>query len=113
MESEDIKMHLLKKKKQQIQKGTNEIENKELKESIGNMAISLLQEGIDYEELAYTKIEFGYLFDFENHGIESLFKVVTDKTTIYMAVQGTKMLRLEFSEELFQGTVQTFLELHS
>ncbi|MCI9524136.1 MAG: hypothetical protein HFF01_03695 [Erysipelotrichaceae bacterium] len=106
-------MRTWKKKKDQIQKGTNEIENKELKEQIGDMALSLLQEGIDYEELAYTKIEFGYLFDFEKHGIESLFKVITDKRTIYMAVQGIKMLRLEFSEELFQDTIHTFLKLHN
>ena len=59
-------MRTWKKKKDQIQKGTNEIENKELKEQIGDMALSLLQEGIDYEELAYTKIEFGYLFDLKN-----------------------------------------------
>lgn len=66
----------------------------------------------DYENLAYTKVEFGYLFDIEGYGIEALFKIITDKTTAYFAVQGTKMLRLNFSEELFQTTVDGFLDLH-
>ena len=43
-------------------KESNEINNKELKENIANVAIGLLEEGSDYNELAYTKVEFGYLF---------------------------------------------------
>jgi len=94
-------------------KESNEIMNKELKERIADTALSILQEGIDFEDLAYTKVEFGYLFDIDGHGIESLFKIITDKTTAYFAVQGTSMLRLNFSEELFQSTVDGFLDLHS
>lgn len=77
------------------------------------MALGILQQDIDFEELAYTKVEFGYLFDIEGHGIEALFKIVTDRTIAYFAVQGTKMLKLDFSEELFQSTVDGFLKLHS
>ena len=78
----------------------NEIANKELKEQI------------DYQDLINTKVVFGYLFDIEGHGIEALLKVITDKTTAYFAVQGESLLRLNFSEELFQGTTETFLILH-
>lgn len=102
-----------KKKKAEKPKKSNEIENKELKESIANTAFGILQEGTDYENLAHTKVEFGYLFDFEGHGIEALFKIITDKATAYFAVQGTNMIRLDFSEELFQTTVDGFLDLHS
>ena len=58
-------------------KESNEINNKELKENIANVAIGLLEEGSDYNELAYTKVEFGYLFDIDDHGIEALLKVIT------------------------------------
>lgn len=90
----------------------NEIANKPLKENLANAALGILQQGTDYEELAYTTVEFGYLFDIEGHGLEGLFKVVTDKTTAYFAVQGMRLMRLNFSEGLFQATVDGFLDLH-
>ena len=68
---------------------------------------------IDFDDLVYTKVVFGYLFNIEGHGIEALFKIITDKTTAYFAVQGTEIIRLNFSEELFQSTVDGFLDLHS
>ncbi|MDE7417381.1 MAG: hypothetical protein K2N44_13960 [Lachnospiraceae bacterium] len=106
-------MNFFKKKKQAKQpKERNEIANTELKEHIANSAIRSLQENVDYENLAYTKVEFGYLFYIDEHGIEALLKVITDKTTAYFAVQGAKMLRLNFSEELFRTTVEGFLDLH-
>lgn len=91
----------------------NEIENKELKERIANTALGILQKGVDYDNLAYTQVEFGYLFNIEGHGIEALFKVITDKTTTYFAIQGAKILKLVFSEEPFKTTVDSFLKLHS
>jgi len=106
-------MNFFKKKKQEEKpKERNEIANKELKENIANKALGILQQGVDYENLAYTTVEFGYLFDIEGHGIEALLKIITDKTMAYFAAQGTKMMRLNFSEELFQTTVDGFLELH-
>ena len=38
------------------------------------------------------------------------FKVITDKGTFYFAVQGTKLLRLSLSEELFNAYAEGFLE---
>lgn len=90
----------------------NEINNKELKELLSDTALGILQQGEDYEELAGTTVQFGYLFDIENHGLEALFKIVTDKNTSYFAVQGEKLMRLDFNDELFQTTAETFLSLH-
>lgn len=90
----------------------NEITNTQLKESIANSALSILSQGDDYEKLENIKVEFGYLFDIEFHGIEALLKIITDKTTAYFAVQGKNLMRLNFSEELFQTTVEGFMNLH-
>lgn len=90
----------------------NEITNKDLTEMLANTALKIMVQGEDYEELAGTTVKFGYLFDIDNHGIEALFKVITDKTTAYFAVQGENMMRLNFNEELFQSTTETFLSLH-
>ena len=100
------------KQENNVPQGHNEIENKKLKEAIATTALRFLEQGTDYHELAYTKAEFGYLFDFEGHAIEALLKIITDRTTAYFAVQGQKMMRLDFSEELFRTTVEGFLELH-
>lgn len=89
-------------------KEKNEIENKVLKENIANTALAQLSQGEDYESLAYTKVEFSYLFDIENHGIEALFKIITDKNTFYFAVQGPKLLRLTLTEELYSAYVDGF-----
>ncbi|MBQ4202870.1 MAG: hypothetical protein II655_04125 [Thermoguttaceae bacterium] len=90
---------------------TNEIKNKELKERLADAALSLLAQGKDFEELNHTKVEFGYLFNVENHGLESLFKVTTDKTTAYFQAKGEKLTRLELPEGLYQATVEQVLAL--
>lgn len=99
-------------KRTKVAKGTSKLDDKKLKEWIADNAINLLNKNVDYNELAYTTVEFGYLYEFENHGIEALFKVITDKKTLYFAVQGTKMLRLELNEELFNAYVEGFLKIH-
>ncbi len=101
-------------RKQQAEppKERNEIGNRALKENLAEAALGALREKDDYGNLAYTKVEFGYLFQVEGRGTEALFKVTTDKTTVYFAVQGARLMRLNFSEELFQTTVDSFLELH-
>ena len=98
-------MGLFKKKQP---KETNEIDNKVLKENIANAALSQLCQGDDYESLAYTKVEFGYLFEIENHGVEALFKIITDKNTFYFAVQGPNLLKLTLTEELLSAYVDGF-----
>lgn len=90
----------------------NQIENKELKENLANSAISVLKEGEHYHSLANTMCEFGYLFSFEGHGLEALFKITTDVDTYYFAAQGNSLQFLDFNEELFKSTTDTFLEIH-
>lgn len=90
----------------------NEINNKVLKENLANAAIEMLKQGEDYIQLAYTQCEFGYLFIIDNHGLESLFKITTDKETFYFAAQGNSLKRLALNEQLFKDTTETFLSLH-
>ena len=99
-----------KKKKQPAER--NEINNRELKIKLADAALVLLVQGEDFEKLADTQCEFGYLFDIDDHGIEALFKLTTDKTTAYFAAQGDKLMRLNFNEELFRTTVEGFLDMH-
>lgn len=67
--------------KEKPPKEKNEINNKTLKENIANIA------------LAQYRV---------------IIKAITDKDTFYFAVQGTKLLRLSLSEELFNAYVDGF-----
>jgi hypothetical protein len=89
--------------------GINEIGNTQLKESIGNSAISLLEKGTDYTELDYLKVEFGYLFGFPD-GVQSLLKVYTDKTTAFFAVQKNSLMRIAIDDNLFETYKTSFSE---
>lgn len=104
-------MGLLGKKKQP--KERNAIDDRNLKYRLVNAVVGTLVEGEEYGNLAYTQIEFGYLFEIEEHGVEALFKLITDKGTFYYAFQGNKLMRLNFTEELFQSTTEGFLDIHS
>jgi len=99
-----------KKKKQPAER--NAIDDRNLKMTLADTALGLLVQGEDFNELANTQCEFGYLFDINGHGIEALFKLTTDKTTAYFAAQGDKLMRLNFNEELFKSTTEGFLEMH-
>lgn len=90
----------------------NLINDRELKEKLANAALSFLSEGEDYHKLDNLTCEFGYLFDIDNHGLEALFKITTDKSVNYFAAQKKSVMRLQFNEELFRSTTETFLALH-
>ncbi|MCI8653999.1 MAG: hypothetical protein HFF11_09955 [Angelakisella sp.] len=100
------------KKKQKNPNERNLIGDRQVTANLANTALGMLAQGEDYEDLAGTKCEFGYLFEIEDHGLEALFKIITDKTTAYFAAQKTSLMRLNFTEELFRSTTETFLELH-
>lgn len=99
-------------KKKDAPNERNEINNHDLKVNLANTALGLLAQGEDYEQLANTQVTFGYLFDIDDHGLEALYKITTDKTTAYFAAQGDKLMRLNFNEGLFQSTVDGFLGMH-
>jgi deoxyxylulose-5-phosphate synthase len=99
--------------KKDTPKETNEINNKKLKETLANTAISTLVQGEQYQDLAYTTVTFGYLFMIDGHGVEALFKVITDMGTFYFAVQKQSLIILNFNEALFETTTAGFLDLHS
>jgi len=86
---------------------------KEVTESLANTALTQLEVGDDVGEFAHTKVEFGYIY-LRGGEYEALFKVMTDKKTVYFAVQQGKLMRLQdtFSEEPFQRTVQQMETFH-
>ncbi len=91
----------------------NEISNSSLKVELADIALQTLTEGEDYINLDKTLCEFGYLFMIDDHGVESLFKLITDKEkTFYFAAQKDSIMRLNFNEELFKSTTETFLSMH-
>jgi len=90
----------------------DEIDNKELKENLADTALSTLKQNDDYNSLAGITVEFGYLFDIDEHGIEALFKIITDKETFYFAAQKSSIIRLNFNEALFEEITRKFLEKH-
>ena len=90
----------------------NMIGDQQLTANLADTAIGMLAQGQDDEDLAGTKCEFGYLFQIEDHGLEALFKLTTDKGTAYFAAQKTSLMRLNFTEELFRSTTETFLSMH-
>lgn len=92
---------------------SNEINNFALKESLAQEAIDrLLVKGRDYQERSELKAEYGYIFLIEEHGFEALFKIMSNVGTFYFAVQGEKIMALDFDEKLFRATSETFLSLH-
>ena len=91
----------------------NQIDNKELKENLADAALSLLKQNKDYKNLENTSVEFGYLFDIDNHGLEALFKVITDNNTIYFAAQGNSLKMLDLDEDIFKAVTEQFLSIHS
>lgn len=100
------------KKKPEPPHETNEMGNRELRENLADTALGLLAPCEDFDDLAGTKVEFGYIFMIEDHGIEALYKIITDKTTAYFAAQGDKLMRLNFNEELFKSTVENMNSMH-
>lgn len=103
-------MGLFSKKEQDAER--NEINNEELKEVLVDTALQILAEGEGYHQTADIEYEFGYLFDIDGHGLESLFKIMTDKGTFYFAAQKESLIRLDLSEQRFQSTIDAFLSLH-
>lgn len=86
---------------------------KEAKEILANTAVAELEKGEDFTELAYTKVEFGYIYLREDH-YESLFKIITDRKTIFFAAQQGSLMRLQdtFTEDQFLGTAEQMKTFH-
>ena len=91
-------------------KEKNEISNNSLKEYLADAALNILEKGTDYETVGNREVSFGYLYDIKGRGIESMFKVITDKATIYFAVQSSKLLRLNLTEDFYESMVESFLD---
>jgi hypothetical protein len=93
-------------------KETNQIDNKRIKEGLGDAALASLKQGEHYDELAGLQLEFGYLFTIEDHGLEALFRITTDKQTIYFAAQKNKLMMLNIDEAQFNAYTRAWYEYH-
>lgn len=84
-----------------------------VKEVLANKALEQLEEGVGVGGFENTKVEFGYVYSIGDR-YEALFKMTTDKKTIYFAVQQGKLMRLQdsFSEEQFQGMARQVEATH-
>ena len=84
-----------------------------IKELLANTALAQLEKGEDMFEFANTMVEFGYIY-LRNNDFEGLFKVITDKKTVYFAAQQGRLMRLNdtFNEEMFQETIQQMESFH-
>lgn len=85
----------------------------EAKELLANTALTQLEKDEDIFEFANTEVEFGFIY-LRNDVFEGLFKVMTDKKTVYFAAQQGELMRLHdtFNEELFQGTIQQMISFN-
>ena len=72
----------------------NEINNPYHKETLASAALSALTEGQDYTSLDNTRVIFAYLDVIKDHGYEAVFKVITDKQTIYFQAQKDSVVRI-------------------
>jgi hypothetical protein len=79
----------------------NEIDNKEILEMLGSYAFSLLEKGKDYENLDGLQCTFGYCITGVNGELESLYKIITDKTIVYFQAINGKVVRLTIDEEKY------------
>ncbi|MEQ9265829.1 MAG: hypothetical protein RLN81_11445 [Balneolaceae bacterium] len=88
-------------------------EIKQVKETLADNALEQLKMGSDLDKLENIEVEFGYIY-MRNDGLEALFKVVTDRKSIFFAAQQGKLMRLQenFNDELFQRTIQQMEEIH-
>jgi len=92
---------------------SNEINNFELKETLVEAALSMLESGTDYDDIDSVQSVFGYLFDIEDHGFEALFKLETDRDDFFFAAQGTSIMQLTIDDDTFKEITEKFLEEHN
>lgn len=52
------------------------------------------------------------MFVIAGHGLEALFKIITDQGVFYFVDQKNSLSRVALNEDLFQSTIDTFLSLH-
>lgn len=104
----------LERLKQLAEKPTerDESDNAELMQALTQSAVDLLERGSDYDDADSAKARFGYLFDIDEHGLEALFELTTDRGVFYFAAQKDSLLRLDINREMFLATSEQFLSLH-
>lgn len=104
-------------KKKEPPKPENRIGDKQLKEYLGDAALAQLINGslITTDDFPGITVEFGYLYVFEGHGVEALFKLTAAGKVYYFAAQGNKLLILDsekFTEGQFIATIDSMKDMY-
>ena len=90
----------------------NVLDNKELKEMIGNSALTLLTQGNDYDSLVGLIVQFSYIFQTPD-GIEAMFKITTDKKVLKFGVNKSKVMLIDLPDEAFEEIAAMTIKMHS
>lgn len=102
------------KKNNEPSEEVNQINNQELKENLADSALAYLlnQKLLEQNDLAGITVEFGYVLQLKNHGIEALYKIIKDETVFYFAFQQKTLRHVGISEKQFQSVTATMLDMH-
>lgn len=94
---------------------TNQISNKELKETLADTALALLvnTQEITVDDFVGIKAEFGYLLMIKDHGLEGLFKIIKDDKIYYFAAQKEKLQLINIDENQYCSTIEYMLKQHA
>jgi hypothetical protein len=90
----------------------NKLDDKELKEMIGNSALGLLTQGNDYDSLSGLIVQFSYIFQ-TPEGIEAMFKITTDKKVLKFGVNRSKIMLIDLPDETFEEIAAMTIDRHS
>lgn len=86
---------------------------KEIKDKLADTALSLLKEGVDYKSLAYTTVDFAYIYVLDS-GIEAMFKVKTDVGTYAFGANKSKLMLLNSDFlKMYDDVARATIELHN
>ena len=107
-------MGLFGKKRPKVE---NRMDDKQLKENLADAALAELlnHSFITSDDFPGISVEFGYLYWFDDHGVEALFKLIVSGKTYYFAAQGKELLILDsekFTENQYRMTIDGMHDLH-
>ena len=93
----------------------NKINDNELKEQLANIAISVLTSGgfIKQEDLAGTRVDFGYVFLKASGNVEALYRLILPNGAAhYFAAQDDGVSHIMLDEEMYNDTIARMREYH-
>lgn len=88
--------------------GISQMDNEALKKEVFDKGLALLVEAgkLTQADLADAKAEFGYLLDIQDHGMETLFKVLQGGNTYYIGSMNGELSVWDADEDQFAAMVE-------